>query len=209
MFNGNSGTVNGVISNNTFGTVNGTVDSNINNYASLQGMFMGGIDSKFASNGNLNYALRIEGNTIHDWGGSACILVRCNTQDGSGVGRVEATIKNNTIAETATGSASGIYAQAGGSDINNDYGKIGFDIIGNNVNVTGGSSPDAVGLSVSSYGGGIYLPGYTDAPNANGPQLGAFLTGSKGNTFSGTTNPGGVITDAPEIGADAFTLAVP
>ena len=73
MFNGNSGTVSGIVNNNTFGTAERRrrqprrpIASPMDGHA-----FFGGIDSKVAAApATINYALAssIDGNTIRDVG---------------------------------------------------------------------------------------------------------------------------------------------
>jgi hypothetical protein len=210
MFNGSNGTVNGVVHNNTFGTANGVKDTLQANYGSLfGGAFFGGIDSKFVGNGTINYALRIDGNTMRDAGSDGVILLRSAAQDLQGAARLEATIFNNTIAEVGAAIAGGVYAQVAGTG---GGGSMGLNISNNSFNLTGAVGDGVVIDNGNSLSGVTYLPGYggpfAGAPNA---QISAYLTG-KGNTFTnaaasgggGTNyNPGGTLSGA------AFTLAVP
>jgi hypothetical protein len=217
MFNGSSGTITGIVNNNTFGTANGINDVQANtqaNYGSLfGGAFFGGIDSKFPGTGVLNYALRISNNTIRDSGSDGVIMLRSASQDQQGTARVEATISNNTIAEAGTNVAGGIYIQVAGSGAAaGDAGKIGLNISNNNINVSAAASSDAVYIdNGSSLTGLVYLPGYA-GPSSPFTEVSTYLTG-KGNVFdagskdSGTGgavyNPGGT------LNGSNFVLAVP
>ena len=212
MFNGTSGTVSGIINNNTFGTANGVFDSSITNRASqFIGAVLAGIDSKLPGLGDINYALRISNNTMRDGGTDGVILLRSAAQNLQGTARVEATITNNTIAEVGAGNPAGIYLQPAGTG---GGGKIGINMTGNNINVDGATSADAVfidnGSSLSAH---VYFPGYA-GPNAPTNQLSTFLTGAPRNNIfpigsqdSGTggaaVNPGGT------LNGDVFVLAVP
>ena len=216
MFNGNSGTVNGIVNNNTFGTNNGSVDTLQANYGSLDGgAFFGGIDSKFAgSGGTLNYALRFSNNTVRDFGsgpaGGAGVLLRSATQDTLGSGRVEATIINNTFAEAGANAFAGIYAQPGGTGTP-DSGKLGLNISSNSFDFTGAFADGVFIDNGSSANSLVYLPGYAGPFTGVTNQISTYLLG-KGNIFtnagtSGTGgafyNPGGTLSGAN------FVLAVP
>ncbi|HEY0044795.1 MAG TPA: tandem-95 repeat protein [Allosphingosinicella sp.] len=211
MYNGNSGTIKGVITGNTFGTPNGVYDSSQANRGSMEGMAIyAGIDSKFANSGTLNYALRIDGNTIRDVNGSAAILLRSSTQDASGSGRLEATISNNTIAELGPNPTGGVYAQLGGADLTNDFGKMGLNISNNSFNGTGTLGFDGVVLDQGSANSRFYLPGYAGPANGITNQVSTYLQG-KGNTFTNAAanNTGGAYVFANGVTGEAFTLAVP
>ncbi|MDB5692450.1 MAG: hypothetical protein JWO81_1513, partial [Alphaproteobacteria bacterium] len=209
-FNGNNGTIKGLVLNNTFGTVNGAFDSSQANRASANGgAFFGGIDSKSAGTGTINYALRFEGNTVRDFNGAYGVLLRSSTQDGGGVARLEATIKNNTFAESGPNPAAAIYGQLGGASLSTDFGKMGLDISGNSMNMTGATAADGVFLDQTSANSHYYLPGYA-GPSSPTTQVSAFLVG-KGNTFTNAnaSGEGGAGINAAGITGEAFTLAVP
>ncbi|HYD37833.1 MAG TPA: cadherin-like domain-containing protein, partial [Allosphingosinicella sp.] len=215
-YGGVSGTISALVTNNTMGTANGVYDTSQANRGSMEGMFFfGGIDAKqLGSTGNVNYALRIEGNTIRDVNGVAGILLRSNQQDSGGQARLEATIHNNTMAEMGGNIAGGIYMQPGGASLNNDKGTIGANISNNNINFTiGGASAsgDAVVFDQAGIPATFYMPGYTSAPSANPNTLAAFLTGTKGNTFTNAavSGTGGVNANTSAVQNQAFVLTVP
>jgi len=113
---GSSGTVSGVIQNNTIGT--DEVGSNPESDGSGTSAGGNGIDirlEKFAGAGTLTHAVRIQGNTIRDVSASG-IYIRSNNQ-GSGTGRTEATILSNTIEEVSGVTFGGISVIAGGSAV--------------------------------------------------------------------------------------------
>ncbi|HEX8480279.1 MAG TPA: Ig-like domain-containing protein, partial [Allosphingosinicella sp.] len=211
LFNGNNGDIKGVVLNNTFGTNNGSYDSSQANYSSLNGgAIFAGIDSKFAGTGTLNYALRIEGNTIRDYNGASGITLRSSTQDGGGTARTEVTIKNNTIAEVFDTAGWGIVAQIGGASTTTDFGKMGLDISNNNINISGGSTAqDAILIHRVSGNAQVYLPGYAGPANPFN-EVSNYLIG-KGNTLtSGPFNSGtgGAYVNGLVSGG-AFVLPVP
>jgi len=205
LFNGDFGAVKGVVLTNTFGTNGGGYQSDQASYSSLNGgAIFAGIDSKFAGTGTLTYAIRIEGNTIRDFNGLSGITLRSSTQDGGGIGRVEATIKNNTVSEIGGTAAYGFLAQVGGASLTTDFGKMGLDISNNTFNVS-------TGAQQVSGNAQIYLPGYAGPPNPftelstyleNAPRSNILM---EGPTQSGT---GGAYTNGTITGG-AFVLAVP
>jgi hypothetical protein len=215
-YGGVSGNISGLITNNTMGTANGVYDTSQANRGSMEGMFFfGGIDAKqLGSTGNVNYALRIEGNTIRDVNGIAGILLRSNQQDSGGQARLEATITNNTMAEMGPNIAGGIYMQPGGASLNNDKGTIGANISNNNINFTiGGASAsgDAVVFDQAGIPASFYMPGYTSAPSADPNTLATFLKNTKGNVFTNAqvSGTGGVLSNTSGVNNQAFTLTVP
>ena len=211
-YGGISGTISGLITNNTQGTANGVYDTTQALRGSMEGMFFfGGVDAKqLGSTGNVNYALRIEGNTIRDINGAAGIFIRSNQQDSGGQARVEATITNNTIAEVGINVAGGIYLQPGGASLNNDKGTLGANISNNNINLTGGAG-DAVVFDQASTIATFYMPGYTSAPSANPNTLANFLINTKGNVFTNAavSGGGGVLANTSAVQNQAFTLPIP
>jgi hypothetical protein len=215
-YGGVSGTISGLITNNTMGTPNGVYDTSQANRGSMEGMFFfGGVDAKqLGSTGNVNYALRIEGNTIRDVNGIGGIFIRSNQQDSGGQARVEATIASNTMAEMGPNLAGGIYLQPGGASLNNDKGTIGANISNNNINFTiGGASAtaDAVVFDQASTIATFYMPGYTNAPSADPNTLATFLKNVKGNVFTNAqvSGTGGVLANTSAVQNQAFTLAIP
>ncbi|MGZ8420168.1 MAG: beta strand repeat-containing protein, partial [Allosphingosinicella sp.] len=215
-FGGVSGNISGLVTNNTMGTANGVYDTSQANRGSMEGMFFfGGIDAKqTGSTGNVNYALRIEGNTIRDVNGIAGILLRSNQQDAGGQARLEATIANNTMAEMGPNLAGGIYMQPGGASLNNDKGTLGANISNNNINFTIGgasASADAVVFDQAGVPATFYMPGYTSAPSADPNTLANFLTATKGNVFTNAavSGTGGVLANTSAVQNFAFQLAVP
>ena len=136
------GNISALVTSNQMGTANGVYDTLQANRGSMEGMFFfGGIDAKqLGSTGNVNYALRIEGNTIRDVNGVAGILLRSNQQDAGGQARLEATIHNNTMAEMGPNLAGGIYMQPGGASLNNDKGTLGANI-SNNTSTSRSAAP--------------------------------------------------------------------
>jgi hypothetical protein len=216
------GNISGLITNNTMGTPgtpgnpgNSTYDTSQAARGSMEGMFFfGGIDAKqLGSTGDVNYALRIEGNTIRDLNGQAGILLRSAQQDQNGQARVEATIKNNTMAEFGPGVFAGILGQPGGSALDDDKGTMGLDISNNNINFSvGGTQADAVYFDKVCLLATHYMPGYTSAPGAAPSTLAAFLTGPKGNTFINAAVSGGngVGTNSTtSVANQAFVLTLP
>jgi uncharacterized repeat protein (TIGR01451 family) len=213
MFNGNSGTVNGVVNNNTFGTANGVKDATQANYGSLfGGAFFGGIDSKFPGTGVINYGLRISSNSIRDPGSDGVIMLRSASQDTQGTARLEATISNNSIAEPGSNIAGGIYAQVAGSGslpASSDSGKMGLNISNNSFNLTGATFADGVYIdNGNSLNGVAYLPGYAGPANPFN-QVSTYLTG-KGNTFTNASSSGtgGAAVNGSVSGSN-FVLSVP
>jgi len=215
-YGGVSGTISALVTNNQMGTANGVYDTSQANRGSMEGMFFfGGIDAKqLGSTGNVNYALRIEGNTIRDVNGIAGILIRSNQQDSGGQARTEVTIANNTMAEMGPNIAGGIYLQPGGASLNNDKGTIGANITNNNINFTiGGASAsgDAVVFDQAGVPATFYMPGYTSAPSANPNTLATFLKNTNGNVFTNAqvSGTGGVLANTSAVQNQAFVLTVP
>jgi hypothetical protein len=215
-FGGVSGNISGLITNNTMGTANGVYDTSQANRGSMEGMFFfGGVDAKqLGSTGNVNYAVKIDGNTIRDVNGIAGILLRSNQQDSGGQARVEATISNNTMAEMGPNIAGGIYMQPGGASLNNDKGTMGANISNNNINFTiGGASAsgDAVVFDQAGVPASFYMPGYTSAPSADPNTLATFLKNTKGNVFvnAQVSGTGGVLANTSAVQNQAFVLTVP
>ena len=215
MFNGASGTVNGIVNNNTFGNNNGIVDNAQANYGSLAGgAFLGGIDSKSPGTGVINYAVRISNNTIRDSGSDGVLMFRSATQNNQGTARVEATITNNTIDEARANVVAGLYLQPAGSGNPGDSGKIGINMTGNTIDVGDAAFADAVYVdNGSSLTGHVYFPGYA-GPSNPFTELSTFLTSApRNNVFtagsmdSGTggavVNPGGT------LNGQAFALPPP
>ena len=215
MFNGASGTVNGIINNNTFGNNNLVVDNLQANYGSLAGgAFLGGIDSKSAGTGVINYALRISDNIIRDSGSDGVLMFRSATQNNQGTARVEVTITNNNIDQARPGVAGGVYLQPAGSGNPGDSGKIGINMVGNSIDVDDATSADAVFVdNGSSLTGHVYFPGYA-GPGSPFMELSTFLkaaprnnTWPAGSQDSGTGganySPGGL------LNGQAFILSVP
>ena len=223
-YGGVSGNISGLVTNNKQGTANGSFDVNTAappatanvNRGSQEGMFFfGGIDAKqMGSTGNINYALKIDGNTIRDVNGIAGIMLRSNQQDSGGQARTEATISNNTMAEMGPGIAGGIYLIPGGASLNNDKGTIGANISSNNINFTvGGASTtgDAVVFDQAGVPATFYMPGYTSAPSADPNTLANFLKNTKGNVFvnAQVSGTGGVLSNTSAVANQAFVLTVP
>ena len=229
---GSSGTINGVIANNTIGvndanrpqasTAQATTGSSTGNAIDIR-------NEKFSGAGNLLHAVRIDNNTITDFVQSG-IYIRSNNQ-GGGTGRVEATIVNNTIEEVGPTTFGGISLIAGGAS-GSDTGMLGIVLTNNRVNLDNTSGLDgdnnAIVIDQVSASSLIYVPGYV--PGANGgrgeavPPAGG--TASSGlsaiwdpptnpvlvnGEFPNAVNPGDVV-DAIQVknltGAN-FVLAVP
>jgi len=185
------GRMSGVIFGNTIGTANGTFDqAQANTGANNSGDGIAVRVEKLSGPGDLTHAVRIEGNTLRDIDGNGIFLRSNGAADGSGTARLEATIRNNTIAELGDAGFAGIYAQIGGN-VTNDDGLMGLEIANNTISMAG---------AINSYGGGIsfddmanasqfYLPGF-NGPYADANLL-AYLTGTKGNVISmaGATFP--------------------
>jgi VCBS repeat-containing protein len=204
------GTMSGTILNNTIGTANGIHD----NAQATTGSNNGGAGiavrvEKLTGSGNLTHAVRIEGNTIRDVDGDG-IFIRANgASDGSGTARLEATIRNNTIAELGDAAFGGIYAQIGGGGAN-DNGFLGLDISNNSINMNGAST--AVGAIVFDDGAPasqFYLPGFVGSPTDDNVRI--FLTGPKGNTLTVTSPVEQFISlfDGTYLTGSAFVLPVP
>jgi hypothetical protein len=223
-YGGVSGTISGLVTNNKQGTANGSFDVNTAappatanvNRGSQEGMFFfGGIDAKqMGSTGNVNYALKIDGNTIRDVNGIAGIMIRSNQQDSGGQARTEVTISNNTMAEMGPGIAGGIYLIPGGASLNNDKGTLGANISNNNINFSvGGASAtgDAVVFDQAGVPATFYMPGYTSAPSADPNTLANFLKNTKGNVFTNAqvSGSGGVLSNTGAVNNQAFVLSVP
>jgi hypothetical protein len=213
-YGGVSGNISALVTNNQMGTANGVRDTSLALRGSMEGMFFfGGIDAKqMGSTGNINYALRIEGNTIRDVGGSAAILLRSNQQDSGGQARLEATIHNNTIAEVggAGFNGGGIVLQPGGASLDHDKGTMGVNISNNNINVAGTGTDAVMFDSGASFVASFYMPGYTSAPSSNPSTLHSFLTATKGNVLTADTSPPvGSNVNSNGVKNQAFTLAVP
>ncbi|MFO6428586.1 tandem-95 repeat protein [Erythrobacter sp. W302b] len=176
------GTMSGTILNNTIGTANGIHDNaqaaaGSNNNGSGIAVRV----EKSTSPGNLTHAVRIEGNTIRDVDGDGIILRVNSAPDASGTARLEATIRNNTIAELGDAAFGGIYAQIGGGG-DSDDGLLGLDIANNSVNMTGASTAfAAIVLDDAALDSQFYLPGFPGG--VSDPAIEAFLIGDKGNTL--------------------------
>ncbi|WP_301750354.1 tandem-95 repeat protein [uncultured Erythrobacter sp.] len=204
------GTMSGTILNNTIGTANGIHD----NAQATAGSNNGGAGiavrvEKLTGSGNLTHAVRIEGNTIRDVDGDGIFLRSNGASDGSGTARLEATIRNNTIAELGDAAFGGIYAQIGGGGVSDD-GLLGLDIANNSVNMTGASTAfAAIVFDDAANDSQFYLPGFVGA--VSDAAIEAFLTSAKGNTL---------IVSSPVVGfgsaatgtfltGNAFVLPVP
>ncbi|HEY5720975.1 MAG TPA: tandem-95 repeat protein [Allosphingosinicella sp.] len=212
MFNGSSGTVNGIVHSNDFGTNNGVVDNSQANYGSLfGGAFFGGIDSKAVGNGTINYALRISDNTIRDSGSGGVILIRSAAQDLQGVARVELTMTGNNIDEARPSIAGGLYLQVAGTG---SGGRIGVNMSNNVIDVDNATSADSVVVdNGNSVNGHVYFPGY-GGPAAPFTELSTFLTSApRNNVFpagSRDTGTGGAyVNPGGTMNGDAFVLTVP
>jgi VCBS repeat-containing protein len=176
------GTMSGTILNNTIGTANGIHDNDqtvtgSNNSGSGIAVRV----EKSTSPGNLTHAVRIEGNTIRDVDGDGIFLRVNGASDASGTARLEATIRNNTIAELGDAAFGGIYAQIGGGGASDD-GLLGLDIANNSVNMTGTTAAfAAIVFDDAALDSQFYLPGFPGG--VSDPAIEAFLTGDKGNTL--------------------------
>lgn len=223
---GKSGVVNGVILNNIIGTDNAS-----NPQSDGTGTLSGGNgdaifikQEKFNGAGNLNHAVRIEGNQIRDFDASG-IRIWSNNQ-GGGVGRVEATIKNNIIEEVNQFSFGGINALVGGTGAG-DIGLLGLAITGNTINLnnSSGADGDNNAIIVDQVGPNavVYVPGVGGPePNRGEARPPAGGTASAElSTLWGATNTlvngefpnhigGGVdATLVFQLRNDPFVLAVP
>ena len=176
------GTMSGTVLNNTIGTANGIHD----NAQAVTGSNNSGSGiavrvEKSTSPGNLTHAVRIEGNTIRDVDGDGIFLRLNSAPDASGTARLEATIRNNTIAELGDAAFGGIYAQIGGGGASDD-GLLGLDIANNSVNMTGTTAAfAAIVFDDAALDSQFYLPGFPGG--VSDPAIEAFLTGDKGNTL--------------------------
>lgn len=180
------GSMSGTILNNTIGTANGIHD---NAQASAGSNNGGGAIAvqveKTTGGGSLTSAVRIEGNTIRDVDGEGIFLRSNGAADGSGTARLEATIRNNTIAELGNAAFAGIYAQIGGLG-SNDNGLLGLDISNNTINVNGATTAAAaIAFDDAANASQFYLPGFVGTPtDAN---VLNFLTATRGNTLTVTS----------------------
>ncbi|HYE27115.1 MAG TPA: Ig-like domain-containing protein [Allosphingosinicella sp.] len=224
---GTTGTITGVIANNTIGVNDAGQPPASTSQTTTGSSTANGIDvrnEKFAGSGNLLHAVRIEGNTITDIAASG-IYIRSNNQSG-GVGRVEATIKNNTIEEVSDFTNGGISVIAGGAS-GSDIGKLGLAITGNSVNlVTTGADGDnnAILVDQVSASSEIYVPGVDASGNGSRgeavPPAGGQASTRLSNLWAPTNtlvngefpNAPGVFVDAIQVKnltSNPFVLAVP
>ncbi|HEX6377298.1 MAG TPA: Ig-like domain-containing protein [Allosphingosinicella sp.] len=215
FFAGYTGTIRGVILNNTLGTNNGVYNSGANDQGSNSGSIIFAGHEKFvgAGAGSMNYALRIEGNHISDGNQQPSVFLRSGSQ-GGGTSLLEVTFKNNVIDEAdnvGPAQLEGLYLQVGGTG-SGDNSKLGIDMIGNTINMTGGQGVPAIAFDQGTTASQFFLPGYGGPFTGAGVQAGieAFLNG-KGNA---TTSGGGVAADitpsfSSAVGGQAFSQPVP
>ena len=181
------GRLSGTILNNAIGTAGGGYNSAQATTGSNGGG--NGIEvrvEKESFPSDLTHAVRIEGNTIRDVDGFGGIFLRSNgASDGSGTARLEATIRNNTIAELGPNALSGIYAQIGGGG-GSDDGLLGLDISNNTINTNGASNAlGAIVFDDIANDSQFYLPGFVGTPTDGNVQN--FLTVTRGNTLTVTS----------------------
>ena len=225
-FNGLGGDINGVVLNNTIGTNDGVYSSSIAQRGAGDNGAYGiwtGIDRNTGVAGDfvtLNYATRIEGNTIRDTNAGS-ILVWSNNGGGEGTVRVEATIQNNNMAEyfndaADNGALSGVYFSVGGGGAGDDA-LMGIRMLSNVVNAT--TALDgfaAVILAQGAAGSHFYIPGVPGTPisgSGYNATISNYWVGAPNN--NSFTNPPGIpapfvlIDNVAGLGNEAFTLGIP
>ncbi|MGA9581482.1 MAG: Ig-like domain-containing protein [Allosphingosinicella sp.] len=184
VYSGNAATINGLILNNTIGTANGVFETNTNGGSVNGGSGINVGFTRGSGSGNINYAVRIEGNTVRDiqdaFGG---IILGSNMIGTTGTARLEATILNNTVQEVGTNVLAGLYAIVGGASSpanSQDASKMGLVISGNTFQA-GSAGGSAIFLDQLSGNANYYVPGYT--VNANSSH-GEFRPSGGGGTAS-------------------------
>jgi hypothetical protein len=210
-YNGNNGTVRGVIENNTIGSANvAGFQSDLAQAGSIQGFGVwAGLDT--VDGGTATYALRIQGNNIADVGGisGGGMVLTSNNGGLSGSARVEATITSNTISQLGPNTFGAVYAQIGGAGAPNDNGILGMNLTSNNFTAAQGN---AIILDEVNSNATFFFPGYAGGANGDSAGISSFLLARPNTLTNGTlpSQPGRVeASSTTGVNGNAFTLAVP